>query len=355
MTARASAKSVKLIMMELVWANAACGPSDRPLNILTFATHERYEENLCKTGHNFYSLRSGKEWDTTYAPVPKNYHIVNQIPEHVDIDIVLSHTSCNRLQLAHDLLSGTAGQSNKSPVPILRHCHILPDVRGDVVQQAIDYRKIPVDANSFISGFNRDTWGFSADNSSVVEHGIDTEFWNQGWGADNTSRESYCLSVVNEFPSRDWCCGFSLWKEVASSPIAPFRVVGKCTGEHAGFSQPAQSREELRNIYQTAAVFLNTSLHSPVPTVMMEAMACGCPVVTTGTCMIPEIIEHGVNGIIADDASDMKFWCRELLAKPELARKIGEAGRKTIEEKYSLEKFVQSWNKLFYKTIGEFK
>tara|TARA_R100000951_G_scaffold5549_1_gene6032 strand:- start:497 stop:1564 length:1068 start_codon:yes stop_codon:yes gene_type:complete len=355
MTARASAKSVKLIMMELVWANAACGPSDRPLNILTFATHERYEENLCKTGHNFYSLRSGKEWDTTYAPVPKNYHIVNQIPEHVDIDIVLSHTSCNRLQLAHDLLSGTAGQSNKSPVPILRHCHILPDVRGDVVQQAIDYRKIPVDANSFISGFNRDTWGFSADNSSVVEHGIDTEFWNQGWGADNTSRESYCLSVVNEFPSRDWCCGFSLWKEVASSPIAPFRVVGKCTGEHAGFSQPAQSREELRDIYQTAAVFLNTSLHSPVPTVMMEAMACGCPVVTTGTCMIPEIIEHGVNGIIADDASDMKFWCRELLAKPELARKIGEAGRKTIEEKYSLEKFVQSWNKLFYKTIGEFK
>lgn len=355
MTARASAKSVKLIMMELVWANAACGPSDRPLNILTFATHERYEENLCKTGHNFYSLRSGKEWDTTYAPVPKNYHIVNQIPEHVDIDIVLSHTSCNRLQLAHDLLSGTVGQSNKSPVPILRHCHILPDVRGDVVQQAIDYRKIPVDANSFISGFNRDTWGFSADNSSVVEHGIDTEFWNQGWGADNTSRESYCLSVVNEFPSRDWCCGFSLWKEVASSPIAPFRVVGKCTGEHAGFSQPAQSREELRDIYQTAAVFLNTSLHSPVPTVMMEAMACGCPVVTTGTCMIPEIIEHGVNGIIADDASDMKFWCRELLAKPELARKIGEAGRKTIEEKYSLEKFVQSWNKLFYKTIGEFK
>ena len=50
----------------------------------------------------------------------------------------------------------------------------------------------------------------------------------------------------------------------------------------------------------------------------------------------------------------MKFWCRELLEKPDLARKLGEAGRKTIEEKYNLERFVQDWNKLLYKTIGEF-
>ena len=348
MTAKASARSIRSIMNR--------DKNRDKLNILTFATHERYEENLCKTGHNFYSLRVGKEWDATYAPVPENYHIIDSLPDYLDIDIVLSHTSCDRLQVAHDLLSGTRGQANKTAMPILRHCHVLPDVRSDVKQQIKGYAEIPVSNNSFISKFNRDSWGFSADNSSVVEHGVDTEFWNQGWGANNTSRELYCLSVVNEFPSRDWCCGFSLWKEVAyASPIAPYRVVGKCTGQHAGFSQPAQSREHLRDIYQTAAVFLNTSIHSPVPTVMMEAMACGCPVITTGTCMIPEIIEHGVNGIIANDASDMKFWCRELLDKPDLARKIGEAGRKTIQERYSLDRFVASWNKLLYKTVGEFR
>ena len=345
MTARANTRSVRSLMRRR--------QPHEPLNILTFATHERYEENLCKTGHNFYSLRFGKEWDTTYAPVPDNYHIVDKIPEYVDIDLVLSHTSCNRIQAAHDLLTGTRGGYGQLPVPILRHCHVLPDIRFDTKQEISSFGEIPVDTNSFISNFSRDAWGFSEDNANVVEHGIDTEFWGEPY-SDKTMlyKDSYVLSVVNEFPTRDWCCGFELWKAVASS--IPCRVVGKCTGQHAGFSQPAESREHLRQLYQTAPVFLNTSIHSPVPTVMMEAMACGCPVVTTGTCMIPEIIEHGVNGIIANDAESMRIWCKKLLQEPDFARKIGEAGRKTIHQRYNLDRFVQSWNKLFYKTIGEF-
>lgn len=344
MPARANTRSIRHIMN---------GVNLEKLNILTFATHERYEENLCKTGHNFYSLRVGKEWDETYAPVPKNYHIIDSVPESLDIDLVLCHTN-DRIQVAHDILSATRGMQGQLTCPILRHCHVLPDVRFNTDEQKSNYQSIPVDHNSFISNFNRGQWGFSASNSSVVEHGIDTDFWGESYSNKTMLyKDGRVLSVVNEFPTRDWCCGFNLWREVASD--IPCQVVGKCTGEHAGFSQPAESREHLRQLYQTAPVFLNTSLHSPVPTVMMEAMACGTPVVTTGTCMIPEIIEHGVNGIIANDASDMKFWCRELLQKPDLARKIGEAGRKTIEKRYNLNKFIEKWNSLLYKVIGDFK
>jgi glycosyltransferase involved in cell wall biosynthesis len=325
-------------------------PGDK-LNILTFATHERYEENLCRTGHNFYSLKDGgKEWDTTYAPVPKNYYILDELPEWLDIDLVLGHTSCNRLQLAHDILSQTVGSVNQISVPMIRHCHVLPDIRYDVKEQTEGYRQIPVDVNSFISDFNRAQWGYTEDNSFVIPHGVDTEFWNiDKYGT--TEHPPFCFNAVNYFPDRDWCCGFNLWQRVTQN--LPALVRGKSTNNT--FSEPAKNKEELRYCYQQARLFLNTSLHSPIPTVMLEAMACGCPVVSTETCMIPEVIEHGVNGFMSNDPEELRAYCIKLLEDKDLAVKMGNAARTTIEEKYNLDNFVSNWNNLINKSIGEFE
>ena len=342
MTANATARSIRSLMRRI--------RREDNLNILTFATHERYEENLCKTGHNFYSFKFGKEWDSTYAEVPDNYHIISSIPTSVDFDLVLSHTSCNRLQLAHDLLSNTTNCStNKISIPILRHCHVLPDIRFDIKDEISKFRSIPVDRNSFISDFNRREWGYNESDAHVIEHGVDTEFWVPDASIE---KESACLSVVNEWPSRDWCCGFNLWQQTSQG--LPVRVYGKCTGENTGFSSPANDREHLRQIYQNSRIFYNTSLHSPVPTVLMEAMACGCAIVSTSTCMIPEIIEHGKNGLISNDPNELRGFLEMLLENEDLAKKLGDEARKTICEKYNLQKFVDGWNNLLYDTVENY-
>ncbi len=73
MTTSATQRSVRSLMRH--------PEQDEPLNILTFTTHERYEHNLCKTGHNFYALNVGaKTWDTDYAEIPENYSIINELP-----------------------------------------------------------------------------------------------------------------------------------------------------------------------------------------------------------------------------------------------------------------------------------
>ena len=66
-------------------------------------------------------------------------------------------------------------------------------------------------------------WGYSDDNSSVVEHGVDIDFWQPD---DNVSRDNTCLSIVNDWPNRDWCCGYNLWRQtVQGLPVKVFAKV----------------------------------------------------------------------------------------------------------------------------------
>lgn len=304
------------------------------LNILTLCAHERYEQNLCKTGHNFYSVLHEKKWDIDYGNIPNNYHIIEQVPSYLDIDIILAHTD------NFPLIDG---------VPIIRHNHVLPDIRYDINFQKQQAKKISqyITVNSFISDFSRKQWGFNEGNSTVIEHGIDTDFWTD----DNLSRDNACLSVVNDWPNRDWCCGWNLWKDVVgfnnNNTEIPIRVYGKS----AGLSEPAKSLDHLKQIYNSSSVFLNTSLHSPVPTVLLEAMSCGCAIVSTNNCMIPEIIKHKENGLISNDPHELRQYVQLLLDNKDLARKLGQNARKTIIEKFNLNSFINNWNQLFYSTI----
>lgn len=315
------------------------------LNILTFCTHERYEQNLCRTGHNFYSIKHGKTWNTDFGKIPENYEESDVAPWHVNFDLILCHTSCERISLAKQL-------QNLFNVPILRHTHVLPDIRFDVPSQVKSFNAIPVDHNSFISNYSMSQWGnYKNNTTSVIEHGVDVDFWDAG---ENPERDNVLLSVVNQWPDRDWCCGWNLWKETVgfqSPDPMPIRVLG----DSPGLSKPADSIEALRYAYKSSSVFLNTSIHSPVPTVLMEAMASGCAVVSTNNCMIPEIIQHGENGLLADTADELRSSCQYLLDNPSKARELGEAAKKTMQDKFNLQRFVDDWNNLLFSVIDNYR
>lgn len=304
------------------------------LNILTLCAHERYEQALCKTGHNFYSLAHYKKWDKDYGEIPENYININTIPEYLDFDLILAHTD------DFPILDG---------VPVIRHVHVLPDIRYDIEQEKNRLKFIAKHTTtmSFISDFSRKEWGFSPADASVIEHGIDTNFWK----SENIQRKNLCLSVVNEWPNRDWCCGWELWKSIVGFDNTSFTIPVRVVGKNKGLSEPAKSIIDLKNIYNTSSIFLNTSLHSPVPTVLLEAMSCGCAVVSTATCMIPEIIKHGENGFISNDPNELKSYINLLLSNENIARKMGDEARKTIETKFNITNFINNWNKLFYSTI----
>jgi hypothetical protein len=65
-------------------------------------------------------------------------------------------------------------------------------------------------------------------------------------------------------------------------------------------------------------------------------MACGVPVVASAVGVNREIIEDGVNGFLVSSEDEWVNRLGRLLADPELRRRFAAAGRRTIEERYSL-------------------
>ncbi len=68
----------------------------------------------------------------------------------------------------------------------------------------------------------------------------------------------------------------------------------------------------------------------------IQFMACGVPVVASPVGVNREIIDDGVNGFLASTPDEWIEKLGRLLADPALRARFSEAGRRTIEERYSL-------------------
>ena len=302
------------------------------LNILTFDTHERYQTQLCKTGHNFYSFTSedSKEWDESYAKRPENYYRFPKgaIVTGVNFDFILSQSKFGQFQLT-DTINKTL------QIPVVSLEHTLP-IDNWPESQLNGFRSMVGDVNVFISEYSANKWNMDCDNK-VIHHSVDTELFKPS----NSDENGKVLSVVNDFVNRDYCCNYSGWQRITEG--LPIRLVGNTPG----LSEPAKDINELVSEYQQAPVFLNTSTVSPVPTSLLEAMSCGCAVVSTATCMIPEIIKNGYNGFISNDEQVLARYIKELMGDKEMRENMGKNARKTILKDFSEDKFIKSWNEIF--------
>jgi glycosyltransferase involved in cell wall biosynthesis len=311
-----------------------------PLNILTFPTHERYETALAATGNNFYAYykKGMKKWNTIFAPVPKNYTLLPadlDPPLDIDFDLVLCQN-----KMAQHAVAKLFSRAYHSPLICLEHTLPSPEWPEEHIKEL---NKMSGDVNVFVGEYNVKQWKCELMNSVVIHHGIDTDMFVPL----DIPRRNHLFSVVNDWINRDFFCGFRLWEQVSKD--LPVAVVG----DTPGLSKPASSTTELVSFYQQSEIFLNTSLVSSLPLALLEAMSCGCAIVSTATSMIPEVITHGVNGLISNNPSQLREYCETLLKNTKLARKLGKAARKTAEEKFSTKRFVKDWNGLFQRAAND--
>lgn len=116
-------------------------------------------------------------------------------------------------------------------------------------------------------------------------------------------------------------------------------------------------QKELTNYYHASDVYVSSSKHESLGKVLIEAMACGLPIVATATTGSREIIENEVSGFLVPigDTAALARKIVYLLNNPEIAKKMGEAGQQTVKEKFNydelVEKTVKFWHDLTKPTL----
>ncbi|MHA1589331.1 MAG: glycosyltransferase family 4 protein [Candidatus Njordarchaeales archaeon] len=89
-------------------------------------------------------------------------------------------------------------------------------------------------------------------------------------------------------------------------------------------------------------IFILPSLYEGHPKTLIEAMACGLPVIGTKVEGIRENIKNGENGLLCDiNYESIREKIRTLLENKEMGKKLGVNARKHILKEYSLEKVLE--------------
>lgn len=311
--------------------------SQSKLNIATFPTHERYASGLDRTGHKFYMVQGPgiKSWYKQYGEIPPNHILLPpryKIPSYVDLQCVLSQNKAAHWNIATEI-------ANRAHIPIISLEHCLPI--GLTKEHLANYKNANGYVNVFISEYSREKWGYTDKEGVVIHHGINTDLFQPA----DIEKKNYILSICNDWINRDVPCGYKLWAQTVGFPNPFFPI--KVLGDTPGLSKPAASMDELIQSYQECSVFLNTSLQSPIPSVLLEAAACGCAIVSTSNCMIPEFFTHKKNALLGNTPDDLRKHCHTLLNDKDMRIELGKNARKTVLEHFSLTDFIKNWNKVF--------
>jgi glycosyltransferase involved in cell wall biosynthesis len=98
-----------------------------------------------------------------------------------------------------------------------------------------------------------------------------------------------------------------------------------------------------------SALLVLTSAYEGFPNVILEAMAARLPVISVPAGDAASVVEHGKTGYVveADDTRSLAAFMTQLAQTPALRKRLGEAGRKRVEQEYSYESLADRLMEVF--------
>ncbi len=102
-------------------------------------------------------------------------------------------------------------------------------------------------------------------------------------------------------------------------------------------------REDMPSVLQAAHIACLPSYREGLPKSLLEAAACGLPIVTTDAPGCREVVTHGVNGLLVPvrDAAALALALEKLINDADLRRRMGEQGRLLAETEFGQEMIIE--------------
>jgi glycosyltransferase involved in cell wall biosynthesis len=112
--------------------------------------------------------------------------------------------------------------------------------------------------------------------------------------------------------------------------------------------------QDLLGWYRRATLFVMPSYYETFGISCLEAMAFGLPVVATRAGGLPEVIEDGVTGVLVPpgDPRALAEAVGHLLHRPDLRRRMGEAGRERVIAHFTADQAVRKTIPTYEKAVG---
>jgi len=215
--------------------------------------------------------------------------------------------------------------------------------------------------------------GAAPERVSVIAHGLDPEWAAERRTSHGTKRSGHTLLSVTRLDRADAYKGIdemirAMPAVLERCPEAQYVIAGdgndrgrlegmarkRRLGERVRFLGEVRA-DELRRLYATADVFVLPSRKEGFGIVFLEAMWHGLPVVAARTGGTTDVVEDGVTGVLVPPENPVQLVhaVSGLLLLPEERTKLGQAGRRRVEENYLFEHFAKRWQRWLAMVVPE--
>ncbi|MCK4733875.1 MAG: glycosyltransferase [Methanophagales archaeon] len=99
--------------------------------------------------------------------------------------------------------------------------------------------------------------------------------------------------------------------------------------------------------YVDADVYVLPSVYETFPISVLEACACGTPIIVTDRCGIANIVNNNVGYVVKYNKNPLQDTIFKILTNVELRRYFGEGGKKLVREKFSWDIVVEQLEKIY--------